>query len=142
MIMVIGSLIYMYAYTSDRLNFSNTSQNWTMELPKTQIFYFGLGIFAIFNLVMNVGINMYKNVKGVDNRSNFFRNKEQKEKLLMWFTYLWAGINGLIVCFVIYIAMLKINVAADTYEYLFIPAAGLIILVSILIGLISALLRK
>ena len=142
MFIVIGSLLYMYAYASDRLNFLHTSQDLVRELTKVQIFYFGLGIFAFFNLVMNVGISMYKNTKGIDNHSILFKSKEQKESLLMWFTYLWAGINTLIACLAIYVAILKIKEAATAADYLFIPAAGLIILVSIFIGLLGALTRK
>ena len=142
MFMVFGSLLYMYAYATDRANFLNTSPNWITELPKAQLFYVGLGVFAIFNLVMNVGISMYKNAKGIDNRSLLFKSKEQKRKLLLWFTYVWAGINFLIASVIIYLALIKINEVADISEYVFIPVIGLLSLVAILIGLIGALIRK
>ena len=142
MFMVFGSLLYMYAYATDRTNFLNTSPNWITELPKAQFFYIGLGVFAIFNLVMNVGISMYKNAKGTVNRSFLFKSKEQKRKLLMWFTYIWAGINFLIASIIIYLALIKINQVADISEYVYIPVIGLLSLVAILIGLIGALIRR
>ncbi|MCK5104673.1 MAG: hypothetical protein KAQ62_02930 [Cyclobacteriaceae bacterium] len=142
MLTVFGSLLYMYAYASDRLNFLNTSQDWITELPKAHIFYFGLGVFAIFNLILNVGISMYKNTKGIDNRSILFKSKEQKERLLMWFTYLLAGINFLITSIIIYLAFVKINGVTGSSYYVYIPVTGLIILVGIVVGLVSALIRK
>ena len=142
MFMVFGSLLYMYAYATDRVNFLNTSPNWITELPKAQLFYVGLGVFAIFNLVMNVGISMYKNAKGIDNRSILFKSKEQKRELLMWFTYVWAGINFLIASVIIYLALIKINEVADISEYIYFPVIGLLSLVAILTGTIGILIRK
>ena len=142
MFMVFGSLLYMYAYANDRLNFMNPSPNWITELPKAQLFYVGLGVFAILNLVMNVGISMYKNAKGIDNRSILFKSKEVKKKLLMWFTLFWAGINFLIASIITYMALIKINDVTNISEYVIIPIIGFLSLIAILIGLIGTVVRK
>lgn len=140
--MVFVSLLYMYGYSPENGNGMNTSQNWLTTLSKAHLFYIGLGVFAIFNLVMNVGISMYKNSKGIDTKSVLFRSKEQKEMVLMWLTYFLAGINILITCMMFYVALIKINEGTDTSSYIFIPVVGLIILVSIIIGLIHAIIKK
>ncbi len=140
--MVFVSLLYMYGYSPENGNGMNTSQNWLTSLSKAHLFYIGLGVFAIFNLVMNVGISMYKNSKGIDTKSVLFRSKEQKEMALMWLTYFLAGINILITCMMFYVALIKINEVTDTSAYIFIPFVGLIILVSIIIGLIHAIIKK
>lgn len=140
--MVFVSLLYMYGYSPENGNGMNTSQNWLASLSKAHLFYIGLGVFAIFNLVMNVGISMYKNSKGIDTKSVLFRSKEQKEMVLMWLTYFLAGINMLIMCMMFYVALIKINEVTDTSAYIFIPFVGLIILVSTIIGLIHAIIKK
>lgn len=140
--MVFVSLLYMYGYSPENGNGMNTSQNWLASLSKAHLFYIGLGVFAIFNLVMNVGISMYKNSKGIDTKSVLFRSKEQKEMVLMWLTYFLAGINMLIMCMMFYVALIKINEVTDTSALIFIPFVGLIILVSAIIGLIHAIIKK
>ena len=142
MMMVIGSLLYMYAYSSDRLNFLNESQDWISDVPKSSIFYAGLGLFALFNITMHIGINMYKNVEGIDERSVFFKSKQQKEKLLIWFTSIIAGVNVFITSIVLYLAMLKINEASVDSDFVYIPFVGMIILIAPFVGLIAALIRK
>ena len=142
MMMVIGSLLYMYAYSSDRLNFLNESQDWISDVPKSSIFYAGLGLFALFNITMHIGINMYKNVEGIDERSVFFKSKQQKEKLLIWFTSIIAGVNVFITSIVLYLAMLKINEASVDSDFVYIPLVGMIILIAPFVGLIAALIRK
>ena len=142
MMMVIGSLLYMYAYSSDRLNFLNESQVWISDVPKSSIFYAGLGLFALFNITMHIGINMYKNVEGIDERSVFFKSKQQKEKLLIWFTSIIAGVNVFITSIVLYLAMLKINEASVDSDFVYIPLVGMIILIAPFVGLIAALIRK
>ncbi len=142
MLTVIGSLLYMYAYSSDEMDFINNSKNWITELPKTLIFYFGLGIFAIFNFTFIVGIGMYKNVQGVDEMSILFKSKEQKQRLLMWFTYLWAGINILITSIIFYLALSKIHKVNDISEFLYLPTIGLLVLAFVFIGMVFALFKK
>jgi hypothetical protein len=142
MFMVIGSLLYMYAYSPASSYFMNSSQDWMLKLSREHIFYVGLGVFAIFNLLMNIAISMYKNSKGTEPQSVLFRSKEQKQKVLVWLNWFLAGINILITCIVLFLALIKINEVTDTAKYLFIPVAGLIILVFIIFGLIRAVSIK
>ncbi len=139
---VFVSLLYMYGYSPENGNNMNASQNWLSSLSKVHLFYFALGAFAMFNLIMNVGISMYKKSKGVDLKSFLFRSKEQKESILMWLSYFLAGINTLIASLLIYLAMIKINEATDASAYLFIPIMGLTILAVSIIGLIQAIIKK
>jgi hypothetical protein len=142
MVLVFGSLLHMYAYTTDRPDILNVTGNWLIGMPKAHIFYYGLGTFAIINMVMNYWINMYKNVKRFDEKSLLFRSKQHKEILLMWFTYLLAGTNFLIATTVTYLALIKINEVSSTAGYVYIPLVGLILLTGIIISLISAIFRK
>lgn len=139
---VFVSLLYMYGYSPENGNVLNTAQGWPATLPKAYLFYFGLGTFAIFNLVISAGISMYKNTKGIDAKSIFFRSREQKELVLMWLSYFLAGINFLITCLVIYLALIKINEVTDPSRYIFIPVVGLTILVGTMIGLIYTIIKK
>ena len=142
MVLVFGSLLYMYAYTTDRSDILNVTGNWLTGIPKAHIFYYGLGTFAIINLAMNYWINIYRNVKGIDEHSFLFKNKLHKERLLMWFTYLLAGTNFLIATIVTYLAFIKINEVSSASGYVYIPLVGLILLTGILISLINALFKK
>lgn len=139
---VFVSLLYMYGYSPEGGNRMNSPQDWLATFSKTQLFYIGLGIFAIFNLVMNVGISMYKNSKGIDTKSVLFRSREQKEIVFMWLTYFLAGINFMITCLVMYAALIKINEATDPSAYIIIPVFGVTILTGITIGLIGAIIKK
>jgi len=142
MVMVFGSLLYMYAYSTDSSDHLNTTRDWLTGMPKAHIFYFGLGIFAIINLAMNFWINMYKKVKEIDEKSILFRSKRHKERLLMWFTFLLIGTNFQIASFVTYLAVIKINEDSAASGYAYIPAVGFILFAGILIGLIRALFRN
>ncbi len=142
MLMVIGSLLYMYAYASDDMDFMNASNNWIAELPKTLIFYFGLGIFAVFNFTFIAGIGMYKKVQGIDEKSILFKSKEHKQRLLMWFCYLWAGINVMITSIILFLALSKIHNVADISNFIYLPAIWLFVLTVVFIGLIFALFKK
>lgn len=142
MILVIGSLLYFYAYASDRLNFLYESDNWIIQIPKSYIFYSGLGFFALSNLLMNVGILMYKNADGLSEQSIFFKSKIKKQKLLTWFAYMIAGVNFFVTTIVLYITMVKINELAGDTEYIFLPMIGLLILTGIIVGLLVEIGRK
>ncbi|MHC1599166.1 MAG: hypothetical protein ACXQT0_06310, partial [Candidatus Methanofastidiosia archaeon] len=80
--------------------------------------------------------------EGIDERSVFFKSKNHKEKLLVWFTYMLAGVNVFITSIVLYLAMLKINEASVDSDFVYIPLVGLIILIAPFVGLIAALIRK
>ena len=79
MFIVFGSLIYFYAYVENRLGFVNEAEFWLEKTPKSYIFYTGLGIFALFNLLMSVGLSMFKNAQGYDDKSWLFKNSLHKE---------------------------------------------------------------
>ena len=49
MLLVIGSLLYMYAYVPESGIVTQTDRYWILELSKAQLFYIGLTVFGIFN---------------------------------------------------------------------------------------------
>jgi len=142
MLMVLGSLMYMYAYVNDRMDFLNHSQGWLMNVSKSYFFYGALGVFAVFNLSLNVGLSIYKSAEGYHENSLLFRNKLQKDRIIMWFTYLLAAINLLITCSIIYVAFVRINEVNNQMDYIYIPGFGLLILIGIVVGLIAAIFKK
>lgn len=142
MFLVMLSLLYMYGYVDDRMEFLNNSQDWISTTPKAYFFYFGLGFFAIFNLLINVGISVYKRAEGFDAKSILFKNKKHKRKLLVWFTYFVAGVNFLISSIIFYLALIRINEVNDRSQYIYVLALGLVVLLGITIGLLVAISRK
>lgn len=142
MFIVFGSLLYGYAYSKESPDMLTSSNNWLVGIPRTYIFYYGLTAFAIVNLAISYWINMYKNVKEIDENSFLFKSKEQKNSLLMWFTYFLTGTNVLMTCIILYLALIKINDAAPTSSYIFIAVVGIVLWFGILINLFSSLFKK
>lgn len=142
MFLAIFSLVYLYAYSTDKLSSIYAQDLWIRNLSNTHIFYVGLGVFAVFNLIMSIGINMFKGAKGIDSNSLLFRSEERKQKLLVWLTYLQAGINALISSIVFYIALVKINDTVDAESYIYLPISGLAVLLILFVVLILILRQK
>lgn len=142
MFMVLASLLYFYAYVDQRMDFITASDNWYTSMSKSVIFYSGLGIFAVFNLLMNAALNMYKSADGFDEKSLIFKNELQKEHIQFWLIYLIAGINLLISCMILYLAMIRINEVSSNVDYLYLPIFGLAIMMVIIIGLFRAIIKK
>ena len=142
MLMVIASLIFMYGYAEDRLNFTRTANIWIREVPKSYLFYGALVSFAALNLFLNVGLSIYKNSRGYNKNSYLFRSKEKKEKLVVLINYLIAGANLLITTILIYIALMRINDTRDPLDYIYLPVLGILVLAGIMVAIVAALLRK
>ena len=142
MFMVLGSLLYFYAYVDQRMDFTTGSDNWYTSLSISVIFYSGLGIFAVFNLLMNAALNMYKGADGFDENSLIFKSEFQKEHLQIWLIYLIAGINLLISCMILYLAMIRINEVGSNMDYLYLPIFGLAIVMVIILGLFRVIIKK
>ena len=142
MLMVLGSLLYFYAYVDQRMGFITESDDWYISLSKSVVFYTGLAFFAVFNLLMNAALNMYKRADGYDENSLIFKSEFQKENIQFWMIYLTAGINVLISCMILYLAMIRINEVSSDTDYLYLPIFGLTIMVVIVIGLFRAINKK
>jgi predicted ferric reductase len=142
MFMVVVSLAYMYAYVTERVDFLESDPAWYQGITKVYIFYVGLGIFTVFNLVMHLALSMYKNTEGVDKHSVLFKNELQKQKLLVWFTYLLTAGNVFIACTIFYLALVKINMVGNATDYFYLPLAGAVVLGAVLFVLTFQLLRK
>jgi hypothetical protein len=142
MFTVFGSLLYMYAYSRENSDLVTSTQDGVVGIPRTYIFYYGLAVFAIINLVLSYWINIYKSVKEIDEKSIRFKSKEQKESLLLWFTYFLTGTNVLITCFILYLALIKINDAASNSGYMYIAIVAVVLWFGILIRLVSSIFKK
>jgi len=142
MLIVVVSLAYMYAYVTDKVDFLRSDSVWHDRISKEFIFYSGLGIFAVYNLIMGLAINMYEDTRGVDKSSLLFKSELQKQKLIVWFTYLLTGGNLFIASMIFYLALVKINLAGNTTDYIYFPLTGALILMSILLTLIYQLIKK
>ena len=142
MMMVVGSLIYMYGYATDKLDVMNPEIESVTSLSKAHIFYAGLGLFVLFNLVMHVILHMYKSAQGFDPKSYLFKNKLHKARIIVWITYLLAGINIFLTTIITFVALAKINEATGTTPLIYFPIVGFCILIFIIIGLLVAIFRK
>ncbi len=141
MLMVFGCLLYMYAYTSGKEN-SGADHGWFFELSSKQIFFFGLAIFAIFNLVMNMAISTYKNSQIKDGNSIIFGSEEKKEKLLLWFTYVSASVNVLIATIIAFLALVRLNEQANISGLAMLPTAAMILFIVACFGVFRLLIQK
>ncbi len=142
MLMVIGSLLYMYGYATDKVDSVFSDSDWFTDISRAYFFYVGLGLFVLFNVVMHIVIYIYKNTNAVDANSILFRSKKQKGDILVWLTFLLAGINTFLTTIIVFIAFAKINEISGQSSLMYIPLAGFIILFGIFIGLVSAVFRK
>ncbi|NJN26271.1 MAG: hypothetical protein HC819_09985 [Cyclobacteriaceae bacterium] len=141
MLLVIGSLLYMYAYSAGPDAIIADTSNWFSTIDKALIFYVGLGVFALFNIMMYTAIYMYRNQ--IDRLNDYlFKNKKSKERILLWMNYLVSGINLCLVSIVLYIAFAKINELSDATALRYLPIAGLLFLIVSATGLVVAVVKK
>lgn len=140
MLSIIVSLLFMYAYGSDDHSVLVLEQGWLSDISKATIFYTGLIIFGVINIIFNWWIKMYKETRGYDDKSLLFKNEYHKAGMLVWFTSLMAAINIFISALILYIAFIKIDGISAEGRFIFIPVAGLLFLVLVVVvGAISAL---
>ena len=143
MFMVLGALLYFYAYVDVRLeSVIPLSGDWYREFSKSAVFYTGLGIFAVFNLVMNAVLGVYKNTRSYDEHSLLFKSELHKERIWLWILYLMAGVNVLISSSIMYIALLRINQVDSNTDYAFLPAFGFMAVLIAFSGLLVSIIKK
>lgn len=142
MAIVIGSLVFMYAYGSDTHSVKIPDQSWLSEISKTTIFYAGLIIFGIINIIFNWWIRLYRDADGFDARLLLFKNEYRKSAMLVWFTSLMAAVNFFIAAIITYIAFIKIDGISAESRYFLIPIAGLALLLLVAVSGILLALRK
>ena len=143
MFMVLGSLLYFYAYVDDRLTLISPSSNdWYSELSKSYVFYVGLVIFAVFNLAMNAILSIYRSAEKYDENSLLLKSEIHKERIWLWIIYMIGGVNFLISSVITYLALLRINKISNNMEYAFLPIFGFLVVATTLIGLLIAIFNK
>ena len=108
----------------------------------SRIFYAGLVVFAVFNLLMNWGIKVYKEAEGYDVHSILFRSEGHKARVIFWLTLLMAALNFLLGFFISYIGFIKIEGINAQTSYLHLPVIGLAIALITFVGLLIAVLSK
>ena len=139
---LIGSLLFMYAYGSDAHSTRVPEQGWLAGLSKTTIFYTGLIVFGMLNVIFNWWIKMFRETSGFDPKSFLFKNEYRKSILLVWFTLLLAAVNFFISTVITYIAFIKIDGVSAEIRYFFLPVAGLSVFVLVAVGGVVLVLRK
>jgi ABC-type polysaccharide/polyol phosphate export permease len=139
---VVGSLLFMYAYGADEHNIRPVAEDVLSGISKTTLFYYGLGVFAVFNVLMNWGIKVYREATGYDKSSRLFKNETHKARILFWLTLMLSAINLLITSAVTFIAFIKIEGVSAQTDYLPIPIIGLTILFVVLVGLLISVFRN
>lgn len=139
---VVGSLLFMYAYATDDHNIRPASEDVLSGISKTTLFYYGLGVFGVFNVLMNWGIKVYREATGYDKSSRLFKNESHKARILFWLTLALAAINLLITSVVTFVAFIKIEGISAQTAYLPIPIIGLILLFVVLTGLLISVFRN
>lgn len=142
MTIVIGSLVFMYAYGSDLHSVNIPNQSWLSDISKTTIFYAGLIIFGVVNIIFNWWIKIYRETDGFDARSHLFKSVYHKSVMLVWFTALIAAVNFFISTAIIYVAFIKIDGISAESRYFFIPVAGLTLLLLVTLSGAVQALRK
>ncbi len=135
MIIFVGSLLFFYAYVSDATSRAVENDFYLMQLPKGLIFYSMLALFAVFNILMNMGIRMYRESRGADGNSRLFYSKNQKEAILMWTNLLVAGFNMLLSGLLIYVGFMRIVEMASVGGQIFIPVLAILLFLVPLSGL-------
>jgi hypothetical protein len=141
MMVVIGALLFMYAYGTDEHSIRPQEYGLIEGFSKTALFYYGLVIFGVLNILANWGIKVYRDVIGYDMNSRFFKNEMHKARILFWLTLTLTAINLLIASVVAYIAFIRIDGASAQTDYLHLPIIGLALLVIVLIGLLISVFR-
>jgi ABC-type polysaccharide/polyol phosphate export permease len=139
---VVASLLFMYGYGTDVHSIGPMGSGLLAGASKAGIFYAGLGIFGVFNLLMNWGIKIYREADGFDGRSFLFRNEFQKAKLLVWLTLSLAAINFFISAIVAYIGFIKIDGTPAERQYIYLPVLGALVLIVTISGLAIALFTR
>ena len=142
MISVVAALLFMYAYGADDHVIRPDTDDVLTQIPKSTIFYTGLVVFAIFNLLMNWGIKAYRETRGFDANSLLFRSENQKSRVIFWLTLLLAALNFLLGFFISYIGFIKIEGLDAQKGYLHLPIIGLVITIVAFIGLLIAVISK
>lgn len=138
---VVASLLFMYGYGTDVHSIRPLGNSWLAGASKAGIFYAGLGIFGVFNLLMNWGIKMYREADGFDGKL-LFRNESQKAKLMVWLTLLLAAINFFISAIVAYLGFIKIDGVSAERQYIYLPVIGALVLIVAISGLVVALFTR
>lgn len=136
MLAALGALLFMYAYGTDSNVIRESSDVVLQSIPKSTLFYGGLAVFAILNLLMNLGLKMYREAKGVAENSIFFKSEEKKQRLQLWFTANIASINCLLASVYAYVGFIKIDGESAIEGYLQIPLVGLVFFLISIVGLV------
>jgi hypothetical protein len=139
---VVGSLLFMYAYGADEHNVRPATEDVLTGISKANLFYYGLVIFGVCNVLMNWGIKVYREASGYDESSRLFKNETHKARILFWLTLSLAAINLLITSAVTFTAFIKIEGVSAQTDYLPIPIIGLILFFLALIGLLASVFRN
>lgn len=142
MLLFVGGLLFFYSYASDAIGRSITHDYYILQLPKSLIFYSMLTLFAVFNIIMNVAVKLYRDAKGEDRSSRMFFSAHQKEVVTFWATLTIAGFNVLLAAFLLFVGFIRIEELSALTGYIAIPVLGIILFFVPFSGLVVTLLTK
>lgn len=139
---VVAALLFMYAYGTDDQVVKSFSEEYLSGVSKNTIFYSGLAVFGVFNFLMVWGIKTYREAKGFDPGSRFFKNEMHKGRILFWITLLLASANFMMGLIITYIGFIKIEGIFAQAGYIHLPIIGVGLFAVALVGLIASILSK
>jgi TRAP-type C4-dicarboxylate transport system permease small subunit len=142
MIAAIGSLLFMYAYSTDQHAINHQQTSLFYGISKTTLFYAGLVVFLIFNTSINWGIGAYRSAEGSGQQLHFLSDETRKNKVLFWLTLLMAAINIMIASLALFAAVIMIDGPSHARSYAYMPIVGLLFLLVVLAALIASVVRK
>jgi len=142
MMLFVGGLLFFYGYASDAIGRSITQDYYILQLPKSLIFYSMLGLFAAFNIIINIALRMYKETRGEDRSTVLFYSTHQKNVVIFWATLTIAGFNALLAAFLFYVGFVRIEEMAAMTGYIAILFLGISCFLVPFSGLIVTLLTK
>ncbi len=134
MVLVVIGLLFMYAYGSDAHSASPAMTNWATSFSKSFIFYLGLTIFGVINILFTWWIKSYRDTNTFDGWSFLFKSEAQKSWLLIWFTLQLAVFNFLLASVIAFIGFVRIEGVAAESKFFFIPVIGLALFILVLVG--------
>ena len=142
MISVLASLLFLYGYGTDNNQITVGEQGKFWSLPKATLFYSGLIVFGLLNILTSFGIKIYRDSSGQDTRSLLFRSEEQKANVLVWLTFSAAAVNVLLATTMVFIAFIKIDGLDSAFQYAYIPLLGIVLFVAAIVGLLISVFQK
>ncbi len=135
MVMFIVALLLVYAFVPGQLRLSDIPFSAeTMMFSKGNLFYWGLGLFIVVNVLAGLTIYYIK-------KQTSSVKKLSLEKILFWLSLTISGMNFFLLLIFSFVGFINVEGVSNPENYRFLPVVGVIILLFSLLGLIVTLFR-